>query len=101
MAEEEPKEDAATPDVKTAGDQDEEPDLEAYILNSIMNVFYDDYNVSLTALFETNDLFYSKVNVMKSNFSYLCDVLPNGYIVCDDFSCICLTLIPRKLNHLI
>ena len=49
-----------------------------------MDLFYDDYNVSLTALFETDDLFYFKINAMKSDFAYLCDVLPNGYSICDD-----------------
>ena len=39
---------------------------------------------SLLLLFKTDDLFYSKVNAMKSNFAYLYDVLPNGYSVCDD-----------------
>lgn len=84
LAEEEPKEDTATSDVKVAGDQDEEPDLETYILNSIMDIFYDDYDVSFSVLFETDDVFYSKVNAMNSDFAYLCDVLPNGYTVCDD-----------------
>ena len=49
-----------------------------------MDVFYDDYDISFAALFEIDDLFYSKVNAMKSNFAYLCDVFPNGYSVCDD-----------------
>ena len=49
-----------------------------------MDVFYDDYDVSFAALFETDDFFYSKVNVMKSDFAYLCDVFPNSYSVCDD-----------------
>lgn len=31
-----------------------------------------------------DDLFYSKVNAINSDFAYLCDVLPNGYTVCDD-----------------
>ena len=84
MAEEEPKEDVATPEVNTTDDQDEELDLEAYVQNSIMDVFYDDYEVSFTALFETDDLFYSKVNAINSDFAYLCDVFPNGYSVCDD-----------------
>ena len=84
VAEEEPKEDVATPEVKTADDQDEELDLKAYVLNSIMDDFYDDYDVSFAALFETDDLFYSKVNAMKLDFAYLCDVFPNGYSVCDD-----------------
>ena len=85
VAEEEPKENIATPKVKTTDDQDEELDLEAYVLNSIMDVFYDDYDVSFEALFETDDFFYSKVNAMKSDFAYLCDVFPNGYSVCDDY----------------
>ena len=48
-----------------------------------MDLFYDDYDVSLTILFEIGNLFYSKMNEMKSYFAYLCDVLPNGYFVCD------------------
>ena len=35
-------------------------------------------------LFDTDNIFFSKVNAMNSNFAYLCDVLPNGYAVCDD-----------------
>ena len=81
VAEEKSKEDVATPEVKTTDDQNEELDLEAYVLNSIMDIFYDDYDVSFAALFETDDLFYSKVNAMKSDFAYLCDVSPNGYSV--------------------
>ena len=84
VTEEEPKEDTVTPKVKATDGQNEKLDLEAYILNSIIDLFYDDYNVSLTALFKTDDLFYSKMNAMKSNFAYLCDVLPNDYSVCDD-----------------
>ena len=49
-----------------------------------MDLFYDDYDVSLSALFETDDLLFSKMNAMKSDFAYLCDVLPNGYSVCDN-----------------
>ena len=33
---------------------------------------------------KTDDLLYSKVNAMKSDFAYLCDVSPSGYSVCDD-----------------
>ena len=84
VAEEEPEEVVAIPESKATDDQNEESDLEAYVLNSIMDVFYDDYDVSFTALFETHDLFYSKVDAMKSDFAYLCDVSPNSYSVCDD-----------------
>ena len=70
VAEEEPKEVVAIPESKATNDQDEEPDLEAYVLNSIIDVFYDDFDVSFAALFETDDLFYSKVNAMKSDFLY-------------------------------
>ena len=69
MAEKEPEEVIAIPESKATNDQDEEPDLEAYVLNSIMDVFYDDYNVSFAALFKTDDLFYSKVDAMKSDFA--------------------------------
>ena len=60
VTEEEPKEEIATPKVKTTDDQDGELDLEVYVLNSIMDLFYDDYDVSFDALFETDDLFFSK-----------------------------------------
>ena len=55
VAEEEPKEDIATPKVKIIDDQDEELDLEAYVLNSIMDVFYNDYDIFLLLLFKTDD----------------------------------------------
>ena len=55
-----------------------------FVLNSILDVFYDDIDISVANLFDTDDLFFSKVNAMNSNFAYLCDVLPNGYAVCDD-----------------
>ena len=84
MAEKEPKEDVATPKEKIVNDQEEELDLETYVLNSVMDIFYDDFDVSFTALFETDDLFYSKVNTIKSDFAYLCDVFLNGCSVCDD-----------------
>ena len=48
MAEEEPTEDVTTPEVKTTNDREEELDLEVYVLNSIMDIFYDDYDVSFT-----------------------------------------------------
>ena len=53
VAEEEPKEDVATPEVKTADDQDGELDLKTYVLNSIMDVFYDDFDVFFTTLFDS------------------------------------------------
>ena len=53
-------------------------------LTSILDVFYDDIDISVANFFDTDDLFFSKVNAMNSNFAYLCDVLPNGYAVCDD-----------------
>ena len=40
--------------------------------------------MSVANLFDTDDLFFLKVNAMKSDFAYLCDVLPNDYSVCDD-----------------
>ena len=49
-----------------------------------MDVFYDDINISLPNLFKNDDILFSKVNAMKSNFAYLCDVFPNGYFICDD-----------------
>ena len=41
--------------------------------------------MSVVNLFDIDDLFFSKVNAMKYNFAYLCDVLPNGYSICDDY----------------
>ena len=48
-------------------------------MSSMMTMIF-----SLLLYFETDDLFYSKVDAMKSDFAYLCDVSPNGYSVCDD-----------------
>ena len=59
-------------------------DLETFIQNSFIDAFYDDFDVSLVELFKANDLFYSKVNAIKFDFTYLCDILPNGYSHCDD-----------------
>ena len=75
---------ATAPEEKATGDQSKEPDFEAFVLNSIVDVFYDDYDVFLAELFEIDDLFISKFNAMNAGFAYLCDVLPNGYTVCDD-----------------
>ena len=49
-----------------------------------MDIFYDDLDISFANLFETDDLFFSEVNTMKSDFTYLCDVFSNGYFVYDD-----------------
>ena len=35
-------------------------------------------------IFDIDDLFFSKVNAIKYNFAYLCDMLHNGYSICDD-----------------
>ena len=51
-------------------------------------------------LFDTDDLFFSKVNAMNSNFAYLCDVLPNGYAVCDDYFMYMFDINLCKLNQL-
>ena len=80
----EPKEDIPIVELKDTVDQEEECDFASYILNSILNVFYDDFDMSMADLFDTDDLFFSKVNAMKLNFTYLCDVLPNSYSICDD-----------------
>ena len=47
-------------------------------------LLYDDFDVSLANLFEADDSFFSKVDAMKSEFAYLCDVFPNGYSACDN-----------------
>ena len=59
-------------------------DLETFIQNSFIDTFSDDFDVFLVEIFELNDLFFSKVDAIKSNFAYLCDVLPNSYAYCDD-----------------
>ena len=82
---EEPKEDIPVVELKNTVDQEEEYDFASFVLNSILDVFYDDFDMSLENLFDNDDLFFSKVNVMKSNFAYLCDVLSNSYSVCDDY----------------
>ena len=59
-------------------------DFETYVLNSITDTFYDDVYISITNLFEADDLFFSKDDAMKSESAYLCDVFSNGYSICDD-----------------
>ena len=81
---EEPKEVIPAVEQKKADDQEEECDFTSFVLNSILDVFYDDIDISVANLFDTDDLFFSKVNEMNSNFAYFCDVLPNGYAFCDD-----------------
>ena len=82
---EEPEEVKPAPKQKEADDQEGECDFASFIFNNIIDVFYDDIDISVGNLFDTNDLFFSKVNAMSSNFAYLCDVLPNDYAVCDDY----------------
>ena len=72
------------PERKEADDQKGECDFAYFIFNNIIDVFYDDIEISVGNLFDTDDLFFSKVNTINSDFAYLCDVLPNGYTVCDD-----------------
>ena len=84
MLSEEPEEVIPAAEQKKADDQEEECDFTSFVLNGILDVFYDDIDISVVNLFDTNDIFFSKVNAMNSNFAYLCDVLPNGYAVCDD-----------------
>ena len=49
-----------------------------------LGLFYDDIDISVAHLFEIDDVFFSKVNAINSDFAYLCDIFPNGYSVCDD-----------------
>ena len=79
-----PEEAIPTEEQKDADDQKKECDFADFIFNNILDVFYDDIDISVANLFDTDDLFFSTVNAMNSNFAYLCDVLPNGYSVCDD-----------------
>ena len=41
-------------------------------------------NISLASFFEIDDLFFSKVDAMKYEFTYLCNVFPNGYFAFDN-----------------
>ena len=81
---EEPEEVIPAVEQKKANDQEDECDFASFVLNSILDVFYDDIDISVANLFDNDDLFFSIVNAINSNFAYLCDVLPNGYAVCDD-----------------
>ena len=74
------EENVPTAELKATDDQEEELNFESYVLNY---AFYDDIDISLANLFENDDVFFSKVNTMKSNFAYLCDVFSNDYSVCD------------------
>ena len=64
--------------------EDATVNLETFVQNSFIGTFCDDFVISLSSLFELDDLFFSKVDAMKYEFNYLCDVLPNGYVHCDD-----------------
>ena len=70
--------------LKDADDHNKESDFETFIYNSFIDAFYDDFDVSLANLFEADDLFFSKVDAIKYEFAYLCDVFPNGYSICND-----------------
>ena len=86
---------------KHIDDQQKEHDFELCVLDYILDVFYDDVDVSLANLFDTDNIFFSKINAIKSNFSF-CVMF---FLVVIQFvmiiSCIYLTLILCKLNHLI
>ena len=71
-------------ELKNTVDQEEECDFISFVLNSILDVFYDDFDMSVENLFNTDDLFFSNVNAIKFDFAYLCDVLSNDYSVCND-----------------
>ena len=81
---EEPKEDIPAMKMKDTVNQKEECNFTSFVLNSILDIFYDDFDMSMVNLFDINDLFFSKLNAMKSNFAYLCDVLSNGYSIFND-----------------
>ena len=81
---EEPEGVVPAPKQKEADVQEGECDFTSFVFNNVADVFYDDIDISVGNLFDTDDLFFSKVNAMNSDFAYLCDVLPNGYTVCDD-----------------
>ena len=81
---EEPEEVIPAPERKEADDQEGECDFASFVFNNIVDIFYDDIDILVGNLFDTDDLFFSKVNAINSDFAYLCDVLPNGYTVYDD-----------------
>ena len=80
----EPEGEISTTETKEVTDQERECDFKSFFFKSIIDIFYDDLNVSLSNLFNTDNVFFSKVNAINSDFVYLCDVFPNDYYVCDD-----------------
>ena len=56
-------------ELKDTVDQEGECDFESYVLNSIIDVYYDDLDIAFVNMFEIDDLFFSKVNAMNSNFA--------------------------------
>ena len=83
---EEPKENIPPVKLKNTIDQEKECDFTTFVLNGILDIFYNDFDIYVANLFDTVNLFFSKVNTIKSDFAYLCDVLTNGYSVYDDNS---------------
>ena len=72
------------PEQKEAYGQEEECDFSSFVFNNINDVFYDDIDISVGSLFDTDNVFFSKFSAMNFDFAYLCDVLPNSYTVCYD-----------------
>ena len=53
-----PEEDIPIVEQKITDDQQKEHDFESYVLDSILDVFYDDVDISIAHLFETDDIFF-------------------------------------------
>ena len=80
----EPKGDISILKMKKVVDQERDYNFESFLFKSIIDIFYDDLDVSLSNMFNTDNLLCLKVNAINSNFTYLCDVFANGYFVYDD-----------------
>ena len=54
----EPEEDIPIVEQKITNDQQKEHDFESYVLDSILDIFYNDVNIFIAHLFETDDIFF-------------------------------------------
>ena len=66
---EEPKKGIPAVELKNTIDQEEKCDFASYVLNNILDIFYDDFDMSVANLFDTDDLFFLKVNAKSHSFS--------------------------------
>ena len=55
---EEPEEVVSAPEQKEADDQEGECDFTSFVFNNIVDVFYDDIDISVGNFFDTDDVFF-------------------------------------------